>query len=225
MGRTNRGARVEATDKIMTREERMSAHAVFLPDGYLTDPGKHLANTRDSHHYIKAVDWLRKLGAKTVLDVGCYDGWLDFLLIQKGFKVHGVEMVPALADAARRYADRNFIDYEVYVGHLLDVDPSPGGPYDAVLCFETLEHVPLDEARQAAGRFSKWASKGVLVSLPDQDHRLNRQHCWTPTEGVIKDVWGSMPQFSMQHLPYPNTTIPPNWFIQHTNTLKHSVGH
>jgi len=198
---------------IGSREERAAAHAVSLPEGYLPDPQRHFGNARDSHHYLKAVKWLTQIGAKTVLDVGCYDGWMDFLLIQKGYKVHGVEMIPALAEAAYRYSERNFFNYKVYVGHVLDV--TPDHTYDAVLCFETLEHLTLEEARQAACKLAQWTSKGVLVSLPDQDHRQNQQHLWTPTEAVIKDIWGGFPGFGYEYLSYHGTTIPGNWFIWH----------
>lgn len=203
------------------RKERMAAHAVTLPPGYVTDPDRHLGNTRDSNHYLKALKWLRDISAKTVLDVGCYDGWLDFLLARKGYELTGIEMIPELADAAMRYAERNFIPYTVYTSHVLDAEPffmadDSRVKYDAVLCFETLEHMTLEDATKAAQLLTLWSRKGVLVSLPDQDHRQNPQHLWTPTEEVIKGIWGAMPGFEVEYVPYPNTTIPANWFIKHS---------
>lgn len=195
------------------RSERLRAHAVRLPEGYVPNPQPHLGNTRDGNHYLRALRFLKGIGARTALDIGCYDGWLDFLLIAKGFEVEGVEIIPDLARAARRYADRNFIGYRVHEGYFLDLDLP--GPYDAVLCFETLEHMPMEDVRACAERMHRTASKGVLVSLPDQDHRDNPQHLWTPTEEVIRDVWGAMPGFALDFVPYSGTAIPGNWFISH----------
>lgn len=198
----------------MGREERISAHSVRLPEGYVPDPMSHLGNTRDSNHYLKASKWLKEIGAKTVLDVGSYDGWLDFLLIGKGFRVTGVELIPDLMDAAVRYGNRNFVEYEALGGYFLDVE-FDGRTFDAVLCFETLEHMPLEDAKESARRFAAMARKGVMVSLPDQDHHVNHQHLWSPNEEVIRDIWGGLPGFKVEYQSYPGTTIPGNWFITH----------
>lgn len=202
------------------RQERMAAHAVQLPKGYLPDPDRHLNSIRDLTHFLKAKKWLSDIGAKTVLDVGCYDGWLDFLLIREGFSVTGVEMIPELADAAVRYADRNFIPYTVYNSHVLDACPyflcdDTQTQYDAVVCFETLEHMTIEEAKTAAGYLNSWARKGVMVSLPDQGHNQNPQHLWSPTVDVIQDIWGKMTGYAVEHVPYPGTTIPANYFIKY----------
>jgi 2-polyprenyl-3-methyl-5-hydroxy-6-metoxy-1,4-benzoquinol methylase len=201
-------------------QERMDAHAVRLPKGYVPNPDMHLGNIRDATHFMKASKWLKSIGAKTVLDVGCYDGWLDFLLIREGYSLTGVEMIPELADAALRYAERNFLSYTVYTSHVLDACPffmadDQQIQYDAVVCFETLEHMTLEEAAKAASLLSQWSRKGVLVSLPDQDHRQNAQHLWTPTEEVIKGIWGDKPGYSLEYVPYQGTTIPSNWFVSH----------
>jgi len=198
---------------MISREDRLMVHSVELPPGYIPSPERHLLNVRDSTHVNRAVKWLESIKAKTVLDVGCYDGWLDFLLDSKGYKVSGIELIPELAAAARRYAERNFINYSVQVGYVLDLEVT--NKYDAVLCFETLEHMPLEDAQECSRRFSKWATKGVMVSLPDQDHHLNSQHLFTPTEELIKGMWGSFPEYALEYVPYPGTPIPSNWFISH----------
>jgi len=200
-------------DAMRDRTERIRAHSVRLPGGYLPNPMAHMGNVRDANHYLKATGFLKEIGAETALDIGSYDGWLDFLLIGKGFKVEGVELIPDLAAAARRYADRNFIRYAVHEGYFADLDLP--GAYDAVMCFETLEHMPLDEVRVCAERMRDLAVKGVIVSLPDQDHRGNPQHLWTPDEDVIRDIWGVMPGFKLDFAPYPGTAIPGNYFITH----------
>lgn len=198
---------------MINRQERLAAHSVRLPEGYVPVPQSHLGNARDRTHFQMAAAYLKAIEAKTVLDVGCYDGWLDFLLIGEGYSVEGVELIPDLARAARRYADRNFISYTVHEGYFADMDLD--GAYDAVLCFETLEHMPLEEAKACAEKMSRLAKRGVIISLPNQKHEDNRQHLWTPSKDVIEDIWGRKPGYSLSFVPYPETNIPGNYFISH----------
>jgi len=206
--------------------DRLKAHAVSLPPGYAPNPEAHLGNVRDRVHFDRAFRWLTSIGARTVLDVGSYDGWLDFLLTAKGFSMTGVELIQDLADAALRYAERNFLPYEVQVGDFLELnvgrefadedDPHDGRRWDAVICFETLEHMPLEDAKECARRFAEVATKGVIISLPEQRHEDNAQHLWTPTSWLIHEIWGGLPGYDMERVPYPGTTIPSNWFVRHT---------
>ena len=215
------------------REERLFAHAVNLPPGYVPNPEAHLGNVRDKVHFDRAYRWLTSIGARTVLDVGSYDGWLDFLLTGKGFSMTGVELIQDLADAALRYAERNFLPYEVQVGDFLDLNVGrefvdedgrfededgqhDGRRWDAIICFEMLEHMPLEDAKECARRFAETARKGVLISLPDQKHEDNRQHLWSPSIEIVHEIWGGMPGFATERVAYPSTTIPSNWFVSHT---------
>jgi 2-polyprenyl-3-methyl-5-hydroxy-6-metoxy-1,4-benzoquinol methylase len=198
---------------VTDRLERLKAHAVMLPEGYVPDPQRHLCNARDSNHYLRALSFLKSIGAKTVLDIGCYDGWLDFLLVDKGYSVEGVELIPELAAAARRYADRNFLTYRVHEGSFADL--SLQGSYDAVICFETLEHMPLEEVLACVPKMASLATKGVLISLPDQDHNMNLQHLWTASEDLMREIWGAFKNFKLDYLSYPGTSIPGNFFISH----------
>ena len=186
-------------------------HDVRLPDGYMPNPEAHLGNPRDAGHYEYALAWLKAKGATTVLDVGCYDGWLDFLLSSQGYKVSGYELITELAEAARRYAARNFIDYTVTVGPALDIDVQQ--KYDAILCFETLEHMALYDACLCVKKFMGMARNGILISLPDQDCKQNAQHKYTPTEELIRFTWGDLPGFKMDYKVW-DKRIPGNWFIE-----------
>ncbi len=195
----------------MNRQERIEAHDVPLDQMYLPSPQAHMRNARDNAHYEIALDVLRTAEAKTALDVGCYDGWLPFLLMDQGFRITGVELIKSLAEAARRYADRNFYPLEVHQGFFDELEFKD--TYDAGMCFETLEHVDLDIAQQYVEKLETLCRKSVVISLPDQKHDDNPQHLWTPTEQLIKELWGSKSDFKMWRIDYPKTEIPANWFF------------
>ena len=168
--------------------------------GHVVNPEAHLLNERDNYHFEWTTNVLNLLKCKKVLDVGCYDGWLDFLLIKQGFNVEGIELSPDLVTAAMNYAKANKINYKVALGLFNRVVHKRfkyvGINYDAVLFYEVLEHMPIylaQEAIETALRYSKY----VLISLPEQDHSLNRQHYWTPSEDLILKIVK----------PYPNVVF------------------
>jgi len=193
-------------------DERRAAHSVSLPKGYIPRPREHMLNPRDYGHFMYALKWLESIKAKKVLDVGCYDGWLDFLLIERGFAVTGIEFIEDLAQSAMLYANRNMIDYKVHTGSAQDFDFEIG-EFDAVLCFEMLEHVPMPAAIELTYKFNEWAPN-VLLSLPNQDHNDNHQHCWTPTPELL-DFWFKERTTKIEYKTWPGPEVPGNWFIQY----------
>ena len=197
----------------MNRNERLQAHWVSVPDYYLPDPQQHLLNPRDCAHFEYSRQTLTN--CKTVLDVGCWDGWLDFLLIKEGFEVEGVEVVTGLGKAAQRYADIHNLKYKVYDGFFEELLLEK--KYDAVLCYETLEHVHPQGVERYIAALEATSGAKVLISLPNQKHEDNSpQHLWTPTLEVITQLFGHKPNLNVIYRDYPGTTIPGNWFIHYT---------
>ncbi len=199
----------------MDKGERISAHHIDIGPQYLPDPHRHLKNQRDLFHFEKTLGFIERVGAKSVLDVGCFDGWLDFLLMEKGCDVTGVELIPSLAAAAERYAEEHHLDYKIYKGFFDEIKFSAWDKFDVVLCLETLEHIEIDAVFDYTKMMDALALKGVFISLPDQDHLGNRQHMWTPTESVIKDLWGKKKNFTLDYHKYNSSHIPPNWLISY----------
>lgn len=180
----------------------------------IEDPNLHLGNPRDSFHFGWTVARLREMGALTVLDIGCWNGWLDMLLAKAGFGVHGLEPVASLVLAARECAKSlGFPDYRVFQGKFNEV-PLADKSYDAVACYEVLEHMPFPEVEIAVGRMAQIARKGALVSLPMQEARDNPEHLWTPSEAAINYLFGGRKGFAMEVREHAGTSIPPNYMIR-----------
>ena len=197
----------------MNRIEHMRRHEMPLPAGYMPNPEGHLGNPRDGYHFHWTRNQLADLPGCSVLDVGCWDGWLDFLLIGAGHFVHGVELMPNLALAAIAYAQKHGHEsYCIYQGFWDEI----GIPryYDVVTCFETLEHVDLGLVPAWIAKMEAVATKRVLISLPDQDHRDNAQHQWTPTLALCHDLFVGKRNLKIEYKDYSGTEIPANLFIR-----------
>lgn len=82
------------------------------------------------------------LASARALDVGCGGGLLAESLNRAGARVTGIDLAPAMIDAARQHAsDAQLpIDYRVESAEALAaVEPQS---FDVVTCMEMLEHVP-----------------------------------------------------------------------------------
>jgi 2-polyprenyl-3-methyl-5-hydroxy-6-metoxy-1,4-benzoquinol methylase len=193
----------------MNKAHFLELHKMAIPEGYLPDPYRHLNNARDKVHF----DWALKnlTGCSTVLDVGCFDGWLDFLLMDQGFKFEGVELVPELARAANNYAKSKALEYQCYEGLLTELDLRK--KYDCCLCFEVLEHLPLVEVQEYLSIMENLTNKLILISLPDQKIEDNIQHQWTPSLKQVIDLFGEKKDFEFAYVRNDRTV--PNFFISY----------
>jgi SAM-dependent methyltransferase len=101
-----------------------------------------------------------------VLDAGCGVGYGTFFLAETAKRVVGVDRSEeAIAYARRRYAREN-VRFEV--GDLLALD-EPEDAFDVACCFETIEHLPDQEA--FLGQIRRVLRPGgvFLVSTPRVD--------------------------------------------------------
>lgn len=71
------------------------------------------------------VDAVVSRSPRTVLDIGCGEGWLARALAQRGIRVTGVDVVPALIHAASRAGGGDFrvASYEMIAAGRLDLAP------------------------------------------------------------------------------------------------------
>ena len=94
------------------------------------------------------VSAVTKLGPRTILDLGCGEGWLARRLTEGGAKVTGVDVIPELIDSARKSAGGEFVvaSYEAIAAGALDIE------VDAIVANFSL--------------IGKEAVEGVIAAIP-----------------------------------------------------------
>ena len=117
-----------------------------LPDHWILDETN--IWTVMHHAYVaRVVDLVRESGAKTVVEVGCGDGWNCGQLASAGFDVVGVDWSQNGVDHATRLVP----DAQFFCGDV----KSPAfkkqfkDPFDAAIFVEVIEHIPPAECAQA----------------------------------------------------------------------------
>ncbi len=104
---------------------------------------------------------------KSVLELGCATGYFTKVLVERGCNVVGVELDPAAAEIAEKWADR------VIVGNLDDGDvwaSLEDETFDVIVMGDVLEHLrdPLNSLRHAVRKLKP--SGFVVTSLPNIAH-------------------------------------------------------
>jgi SAM-dependent methyltransferase len=126
----------------------------FKPDRY------------SSHSLI--VRWLGGGDSRLVLDVGAADGLLARPLAEAGWRVVGIERDPIAAQAGARWCER------MVVANLDREVPELGGPFDAIVYGDVLEH--LAEPLNVLTELNRLLAPGgfVLISVPNVAHFVIR---------------------------------------------------
>jgi len=130
-------------------------------------PGSYVARTNASRAFLS--DVLRRFSVKTMLDAGCGDvNWQGLTPGIDEVDYVGIDIVPQMiADNARRLGGRRmrFAVKDVVKDDL-------GGPYDLVLCRDTLFHLPLWDAVQVSVRHAAllYGARSAAPPVPLATH-------------------------------------------------------
>ena len=108
------------------------------------------------------------LVGRSVMEVGCGDGHYLSLLAGLGAEVYGLEPSAPF----RRLTEQRGLP--VYSGYAAALDPLPGGPYDAIVTREVLEHVPDPIDFLSTIRASLTDDGVALVEVPSLEQALDR---------------------------------------------------
>ncbi len=205
----------------MNRKELYALHDVYTPTGYMPNPEAHRANPRDLAHIETVVTALKYHCHQTWLDIGSWDGWLPFCVLHDYpslMDVCMVEPVRSLSEGAKRYiSSHKLSECQAITGWWLDDEIDPMRSFDLVTCFETLEHVPLDEVPMFIEKMELFCDKEIIISLPDQPCEKNPQHRWTPNTETINRLFGDKYDSGLQvdHKKFEGSNAPSNWFIRY----------
>lgn len=161
------------------------------------------ANGRDLlHRERRAVEIAVASGARTLLDVGCGDGYLGRHAREAGIEVTLLDVHPEAVEYAARnaYAARSGPPVHVRSGLLEDFDPA-AGIWDAVTCCEVVEHVR--DPRAFVGRLGALARRVLVLTTPVgwcYDDPLHLWH-WADERALIDGLGlGAFPALSIERI-------------------------
>jgi hypothetical protein len=111
----------------------------------------------------KQLDLLSGLDTRRVLEVGPYLGFVTALLDNAGYDVTTLDLFSPPFHKPQRpniEADLTALDPEVIAG------------FDTILCCETLEHLPWDEASNVLGGFHASGAQNLILSVPYEGFQM-----------------------------------------------------
>ena len=130
---------------------------------------------------------------KTVLNVGCGDGRVDFYLAEMGYRVWAVDI--------ERYNEwENSENLTFHIADIFDLSSMPIQRPDIIICSQVLEH--LENYGMALVNMMALAKARIVITIPyrtsfrSPDHR----HFWDDKKnGKFKDI------HEFEHICHPNS--------------------
>jgi FkbM family methyltransferase len=111
------------------------------------------------------VERIEEQKPKTIIDLGCADGYTCLTLAKRGFSTKGVNLYAPSIKVAEERASKYKLDAKFEVGDLFDVKDT----HDAVILFEVFEHLP-DPVKAIKHCMSLVRPKGrFYLSTPSPD--------------------------------------------------------
>ena len=124
---------------------------------------------------------------KTVLDVGCGDGRISFLLSKKVGKVYGIDNQPGPVEMGK-LLNAAAPNVELSMGDACEI-PFPEENFDLVVSMDVVEHVPEDMAEKMVSEMARVCKKGghVVVATPNRENLRSRLWGHKPDEKHYKE--------------------------------------
>ena len=126
-----------------------------------------------------------------MIDIACGHGYGSYLLNNiTGMSVHGGD----LDENSVEYARENYTnkDVEFHSADITDI-PFPSQHFDYVVSIETMEHLGLDKAREAASEFARILKPGGLLVVSSPNKVLTR---------VLYKIFGDNPYHRYEFTPF-----------------------
>jgi ubiquinone/menaquinone biosynthesis C-methylase UbiE len=135
------------------------------------DPERFRDELVEAEHLVRYRWAAGAVADREVLDAGCGTGYGAAILVREGGarRCLGVDISPdAVEDARAAYGDDDRVEFEVADVTSLAL---PDSSFDAVTCFETIEHVPQDAQRQLIAELARVLRPAsvLLMSSPNRD--------------------------------------------------------
>jgi SAM-dependent methyltransferase len=151
----------------MTRSNRSQEDHPLVDAGHVLSASDHVLRLIHLKAYADAAV---QCAGRTVLDVGCNDGYGTVILAPGARSVAGVDVSSHAIESARRRPGAEAIDFRVVGGAGL---PFPDESFDVVTAFQVIEHVPDPRSFIAELRRIVRVGGVVLITTPNAAIRLD----------------------------------------------------
>jgi SAM-dependent methyltransferase len=121
------------------------------------------------HRYLFASTFVR---GRRVLDLASGEGYGADILADAAADVVGIEIDPRAVEHARQRYPRSNLSFQV--GSMIELDDVAAQSFDAVTCFEALEHIV--EHEQLISQIDRVLAPGGIVIISTPDRRIHTEH-------------------------------------------------
>jgi len=111
----------------------------------------------EDKYYRLALQYVKDLKPRTCLDYGCGQGFFTHALIYYGVATNGYDVSEWSVENA----------YGMSVNKLSNELPDNDKRFDLILCFDVLEHVPIDKVNEVLDDLVHYAKRYILLSICD----------------------------------------------------------
>lgn len=172
----------------MSRETLHSQDDYLLPEHWLLP--KENIWTIMHHAYVKrVVEIVVRIGAKSLLEVGCGDGWNCAQFVKAGINTTGVDLsVNGIQHASRMVTKAKFFCCDVRDEQFRSAFPEL---FDAVVFIEVIEHIPPDDCVEALQNIASYVKPGgvLVLTTPSTNIPNNNPHHYRHfTEPILRDL-------------------------------------
>ena len=122
---------------------------------------------------------LSKIGIPSninVLEIGCGIGRITYLLSKKikTGSIEAMDLSPKSIEYAQKHLKQHNLSF--YASDIFDFSPK-NKPYDWILLFDVLEHIPAETHDDLFLKLSSWMKEGsqIIINLPNADYTLYDQ--------------------------------------------------
>lgn len=162
-------------------------------------------------------DFVKLRGLKTLVDVGCFSGWIGRNLSLEGIKVHGIDIHPVIMQISAFAATGTKATFEFLPVQQLGL--THPYEYDGVILFDILEHCFDVDVVIASCEKALMSGGYMIINLPHVEgeqvaklHPLQEhEHLYSFSPTKVKELFGHKKNVDIQEVINEQGVV--NWWI------------
>jgi 2-polyprenyl-3-methyl-5-hydroxy-6-metoxy-1,4-benzoquinol methylase len=196
----------EKINQLLDRiNERLDKISYFQTNGRLNSGFSDPPDVHSKTCYVRLKDKLNSIGTvRSLIDVGCFSGWVGRNLSLWGYKVHGIDIDPYTMRCATLSATGTRATYEVL--EATKVGEKYPKKFDGAIMFDVVEHVFDDRIILQSVENSVKDGGYVFINLPKYDEKLDgrvspdhvKEHLRSYNDDTMRKLFGKKKEFEYE---------------------------